>query len=132
MVQRQRGVAYDFWLRLEQARVHNQLTKADLHERSGIARTTIDNLRTSTRTPQARIVHALADAVGLDRDEANRLAGLIPPERTEADSTVRNAIATSTVYTPQQKEALLAMVDALDEANRAVRTGEANRSEQAI
>ncbi len=110
-------MAYGFWLRLEQARYEQRLSKADLHERTGIARTTIDNLQTSTRPPQPRIVHALADALGIDRTEAARLAGLLPTQHDPAVD-VRAAIAASTAYTPQQKEALLATVDVFDQANR--------------
>ena len=120
------GVAHPFWLRLEQLRYERGLTKADLHERSGVARTTIDNLKTSTRPPQPRIVHALAEVVGMDRTEAARLAGLLPAHTP--DVSVRDAIAASAAYTQQQKEALIAFVDVLDTANR---TAVAPRSDDA-
>ncbi len=93
------------------------MNQTDLHEKSGIARSTVNNLRTSTRPPLLRIVNALADAVGLDRVEAAQLAGLLPAEPDASGISVRAAIAASPVYTQAQKDALLAMVDVLDQAN---------------
>lgn len=134
MSSREQGVAYRFWLRLEQARYDQQMSKHQLHEKTGVARSTIDNLKTSARPPAARIVHALADAVGLDRTDAARLAGLLPA-RLDPGVSVRDAIAASADYTPDQKQALLGMVDALDAANRRIpqpRTGEDQRTPRAI
>jgi lambda repressor-like predicted transcriptional regulator len=53
-----------------------------LHLRSGVARNTIDNWRTRPRAPQSRTVLAVAHALGMDPDEALRLAGVVkdPPE----------------------------------------------------
>ena len=48
-----------------------------LHLRSGVARNTLDNWRTRPRPPQSRTVLAVAHALGMDRDEALRLAGVI-------------------------------------------------------
>lgn len=128
MAQR-RGVAHDFWLLIERARVERGLTKLELSEAAGIPRPTIDNLRTSTRPPQPRIVHALADAVDVDRTEAAQLAGLLPRTSTDGIS-VRDAILASPSYTAAQKDALLAMVDVLDEANQGLDRGD--RSDEAV
>ncbi len=93
------------------------MTQAEIVERSGVPASTINRLRTSTRAPQPRVVHALADAVELDRDQAAQLAGLLP--RTgDATVSVRDAVLASPAYTRAQKDALLAMIDALDEANQ--------------
>lgn len=52
-------------------------TKAQLTERSGIHRSTIENWRTNPRPPQARAVNSVADVLGIDRARALRLAGVI-------------------------------------------------------
>ena len=53
-------------------------TKAQLAERSGVSRPTIDNWRVNPRAPQARSVNAVADVLGIPRQQALRLAGVIP------------------------------------------------------
>lgn len=123
------GVAQRFWLRVEQQRVELGWTKDRLsvetaaHTADGkvIPRSTIDNLRTSSRAPQPRIVHALADVLGIDRKEAEVLAGLIPATRPDTQS-VRQAIETSTTFSLAQKRALLETIDAMEAANRATRS----------
>lgn len=68
-----------------QALVRAGITKAQLHDRTGIARSTIDKWKTAPKPPQIPTVLAVADALGLDRDEAVRLAGIVKdvavPER---------------------------------------------------
>lgn len=59
-------------------------TKAELSDRSGVARTTIDNWERNPRKPQAKSVNAVADAVGIPREQALRLAGIIA-EAAEAE-----------------------------------------------
>lgn len=53
-------------------------TKAELSERAGVARTTIDNWERNPRKPQAKSVNAVADALGIPRERALVLAGIIP------------------------------------------------------
>lgn len=77
------------------------------------ARSTIDNLRDSTRAPQPRIVRALADVLGIDWQEAQELAGLIPPATSPA-ADVRDAIERSEAYSDAEKSALLGLLDVLD------------------
>lgn len=130
MTSDERGVAYPFWERLEQARTSNEWTWDELAERSGVARSTINNLATGDRGPQARTVHALADAIGLDRDEAKWLAGFPgakPPAGQPTD--VRAAIAADPYLDDATKTALLHMVDVADRANgyRRGRTPGANQ-----
>ncbi|MFG2038064.1 hypothetical protein [Dactylosporangium sp. NPDC048998] len=130
-----KGVAYSFWLAVEQERAAQGLTKMDLwnllKERAGDgptpARSTIDNLRDSTRAPQPRIVHALADTLGIDREEARRMAGLAPSQPMPG-VTVRSAIEASTEYTKDEKQALLTFIDAIE---RAKGTSRATRAESA-
>lgn len=69
------GVAYAFWERIEREQYAQGLTQREVVKRSGIPASTINNLKDSTRPPQPRIVHAIADALGIDRDEAAQLAG---------------------------------------------------------
>lgn len=114
-MRQQQGAAHAFWRRLEKKRIALEWTKSRLsqetikHTADGhpIPRTTIDRLRTQTRPPHPRIVNALADAVGLDRDEAAVLAGLIPPAPPPEPEPL---------FTEAQKRAVLAAMDA---ANRA-------------
>jgi hypothetical protein len=51
-------------------------SKLWLHQRSGVARDTINALAKQPRPPQAATVAAIADVLGMDRQEAARLAGL--------------------------------------------------------
>lgn len=118
---RGRGVAYRFWLRIERERADQGMTKTDLWNamkaRAGDgpspARSTMDNLRDSTRAPQPRIVRALAEVLGIPWQEAQELAGLVPPA-TSAEVDVRDAIARSEVYNDAEKNALLGLLDVLD------------------
>ena|ERR1700733_14913195 len=50
---------------------------ADLSSRSGVARTTIYGWRANRGKPQAKSVNAVADALGIPRERALRLAGVI-------------------------------------------------------
>lgn len=52
------------------------MTKVQLHQRSGIARSTIDGWKTAARPPHAATVLAVAKVVGIEAEEALRLAGL--------------------------------------------------------
>jgi hypothetical protein len=121
MRDREKGVAFRFWVRVERERNDQGMTKLGLWNamktRAGDgptpARTTIDNLATSTRAPQPRIVRALADALGIPWQEAQELAGLVPPA-TSPTVDVRDAIARSDLYTKQEKAALLGLIDVFD------------------
>lgn len=121
------GVAHRLWVRIEQLRVAKGLAQSALVAQSGISASTINRLKTSTRAPQPRIVYALADAVGLDRDEAVRLAGILPPN-LDPDVSVRDAITRSTEYTQPQKDALLAVLDSYEATERQPGTGTNGRS----
>lgn len=64
-------------------------------------------------------MHALADALGIARSEAEKLAGISPEvQDAPTDKEVRAAIARSRIYTHQQRLLLFGMLDALDQANR--------------
>lgn len=60
-------------------------TKTELSERSGVARTTIDNWRTNSRRPSAKAVNAVADVLSVDRARAHALAGITEPTGPEPD-----------------------------------------------
>lgn len=85
-----RGVAYEFWRRVEAERADRGWTKSELADRTGIPISTLNRLRDSTRAPYARTVNTLADTLGIKRDEAARLAGIVPgddePPNQRADA----------------------------------------------
>lgn len=54
-------------------------TKLQLHQRSGVARSTVDAWRTRLTTPQPSTVLSVARELGINEDEALRLAGLKGP-----------------------------------------------------
>lgn len=111
-------VAYDFWLRIERERVNRQWTKDKLSKVSGVSRPTINNLQKMKRPPQARVVHALADALEIDREEAEVLAGVLPGERLPSgDAGVVAAIESSSAYSGDQKQLLLDLIGTIDRAN---------------
>lgn len=114
-----RGVAFAFYREVESRRLEQGLTKAELAERSKVARTTIDNLESGTRAPRVKTVHAIADLLHIDRREAEALAGLRPtvPDLGQPHVDVRAAIQASTVYTDEQRAMLLAMIDTIEQAN---------------
>lgn len=114
-----RGVAYAFWEEVTREAGKKGLNTSDLARITGLRRQTIDNLKTTTRPPQPRIINALADAVDIERDRAHILAGRLPPDVNETDTDVRGAIQQSLAYTEAQKQMLLEMMDALDAANAA-------------
>lgn len=62
-------------------------TKTWLSRTSGVSRGSIDNLAKQPRPPYAGTVVALADTLGIDRDEALRLAGVFAAETTTPPST---------------------------------------------
>ena len=64
-------------------------TKAELSDRSGVARSTIDGWARNPRPPQARSVVAVADTLGIDRAEAVRLAGIVTVGPAHADEPER-------------------------------------------
>ncbi len=113
-------MAYRLWERVERERVRLGMTRLALSRKSATSRSTIAGLKASTRAPQPRIVHALADAVGLDRREAEVLAGLVDPPRDGSVVAVREAIGRVAGFTAGQRALLLGMVDVIEQANGAV------------
>jgi transcriptional regulator with XRE-family HTH domain len=124
-----RGVAYGFWASIENRRRELGLSLTELHKRSGVARSTIDKLRSGTKPPTLRVIHALADVVQLEHREAERLAGIEPitlEGSADSSSDVRAAILASSSYTRDQKDMLLSMVETIERANAAGGTSPGN------
>ncbi|WP_433793965.1 helix-turn-helix domain-containing protein [Actinoplanes sp. CA-252034] len=124
MGDRPRGVAWAFWRHVKDAQADVPLTDTELQRLSGIARTTIDRLETGKRPPQARVVHALADALHIDRDQALREAGLKPGadgENAEPASdldSIYKLVENEPSYTEDQRNALLLLMRTFDAVNR--------------
>lgn len=117
----EQGVAYKLWERIDREMYERKLTQKWLVERSGVSAMTINRLRTQRNLPKAETVHALAEALGIDRDEAGVLAGRLRPQGDEQIS-VRDAVLRSDAYSDAEKRTILGVIDALDAANRAQRT----------
>ncbi|MEQ4716493.1 helix-turn-helix transcriptional regulator [Nonomuraea sp. B19D2] len=73
---RRAGPARPFHERVNQERIKRGWTQLKLAEQSGVDRATIHRMRAAK--PQPDTVFALAATLGIDRDEALRLAGLVP------------------------------------------------------
>jgi transcriptional regulator with XRE-family HTH domain len=58
-----------------------------LHKRTGVSRNTITSWKTQPRPPQAGTVLTIADALGIDRGEALRLAGVMSDTKAAIEGT---------------------------------------------
>lgn len=65
------------------------MTKTELSELAQVARPTIERWATGRRKPLPAPVNAVADVLGIDREHALRLAGVIPG--SDAEEAVRRA-----------------------------------------
>jgi transcriptional regulator with XRE-family HTH domain len=119
----ERGVAYPFWLRVQSERVARGWTTLELETHSGIPRETVSRMPKGKRAPQPRTVNALADTLDIDRDEAHKLAGLVPGGGPAPTSSVREAMLTDPNYTEEQRRTMLAFLDVIEQAHRE-QTGE--------
>jgi transcriptional regulator with XRE-family HTH domain len=63
------------WLAAERKRVAEGWTKGELVQRAGIGRVTYDRLESQSNPPIGRTVKKVADAIGMDYEDALRLAG---------------------------------------------------------
>ena len=114
----QRGVAYQLWAAVEDERLSRGWTKTRLAEHIGLPRNTLNNLQDSPKPPLPRTVHTIADALGLDRTEAETLAGLRPGPRADSDISARDAVRRDPVYTDAQRRTMLDLMDLFEQANR--------------
>lgn len=74
-----RTPARPWWERLEQIRLRNGWSRVRLAEKAGVARSTIDGWRTNPRPPHNTTVTDVARRLGIDPEEALRLAGVSVP-----------------------------------------------------
>lgn len=73
----EQGIAYPLYERVERERVLRGWSKTRFHRETGIARSTIDKWATQPKTPQPGTVNVVADSLGIGREEALRLAGIL-------------------------------------------------------
>jgi transcriptional regulator with XRE-family HTH domain len=83
-----RGIAYLLYQRVNRELALRGWTHVELQRKSGVARSTISNWATGQQPPTPARVNAVADALGIDRAEALRLAGILtdapPPASVRA------------------------------------------------
>lgn len=93
MNQRKTAPARPLWERLERIRLDRGWTKVQLARVAGVDRTTLDKWRHQPRSPQPPTVKAVAEKLGIDSDEALRLAGItapaVPDDDVDEDPTDR-------------------------------------------
>ncbi|MGW4469705.1 hypothetical protein ACWENQ_08530 [Nonomuraea sp. NPDC004354] len=82
------------WLAAERARGAKDLSKVDWVKRIGIGRVSYDRLATQANPPILRTVKKIANAIGMEFEDAMRLAG----HGQEADSIVETTL-TRIIYT---------------------------------
>jgi len=107
------AVAAAFHRRAEVERVRLGMTKMALCEKAGIGRVTYDRLATQVNAPLAKTITRLADVLGIDKDEALNLAGLIdaPAPAQVAERKVRAAMVEALRHRlPDVDERILARV----------------------
>jgi len=92
-------------------------TKAQLADRAGISRPTVDNWRTNPRAPQARSVNAVADVLEISRDRALRLAGVISDAQPEplVEPELASALRR---YVPVEAEDVIARLEEAEAERR--------------
>ena len=79
-----RGIAYPLYVRVQRELALRGITTVELREKTGVARSTITNWQHVGQTPQPRTVNKVADYLGIPREEALRLAGVLTDEPPEA------------------------------------------------
>ncbi|MFD0884705.1 helix-turn-helix domain-containing protein [Streptosporangium algeriense] len=92
-----------FWRRVEAERIRRAWTAADLHRRSGVARSTIANLATQRRRPRPATVVALADVLGIPSAEAFALAGLDPEAAAVGEAATDDALDALLARLPEKR-----------------------------
>jgi transcriptional regulator with XRE-family HTH domain len=76
-----RGIAYPLWERVETARALKGWSSVRLHRETGVSRSTVAKLATQPKPPLPSTVCALADALGIPREEALKLSGFLGDAR---------------------------------------------------
>jgi transcriptional regulator with XRE-family HTH domain len=80
-----RGIAYPLYQRVERERALRGWSATRLRNETGVSRSTIAKWATQQQPPQPGTVNAVADALGIDRAEALRLAGILTAATPLAD-----------------------------------------------
>ena len=71
------GIARPLYDRVERERALKGWSSTRLHAETGVSRSTIGKWRTQKHPPLPGTVNAVADALGIPREEALRLAGIL-------------------------------------------------------
>lgn len=106
--------ALPLWQRIENIRLREGWTRTQVAIHAGVARTTLDSWRRQPRPPLAPTIRDVADRLGIDRDEALRLAGILVGDNGDVDPLVEYerrgdadpriiAILQNTVFTDEEK-----------------------------
>jgi transcriptional regulator with XRE-family HTH domain len=106
----ERGVAFPLYERVERERVLRGWSSTQMEDKTGVARQTVGKWRTNPMTPQPGTVNAVADALGIDREEALRLAGILTsgiPEDAPLCSFERETLD-SRILSPDQQAGVIA------------------------
>lgn len=82
--------ALPWWERLEAIRLERGWSRTQLAKKAGVARSTVDGWKTNPRPPFVTTIAEVADRLGVDRQDAFRLAGLTG-ETVPADAPQRRA-----------------------------------------
>lgn len=125
----ERGVAYQLWAAVEDERLTRGWSGVRMAEQLGLPRNTISRLKTSPRKAEPATVHKVADGLAklgvevdgkpITRETAERMAGLRPAAGGEPGAvSVREAILADPVYTDEQRQAMLQLVDIFEQANQ--------------
>lgn len=126
-----KGPAYPFWLRVQQVASHLQISERRLAAMADMTAMNIRRLKSGpprNRWEREEIVRKIAAALNdeslrqfpdqrvpfPDDNEILALAGL----DVDTSISVRDSILRSAEYSDRQKDALLSLLDVLDDANR--------------
>lgn len=125
----EQGAAYELWLEISRRQLELGMNNSQMADFLGVDRETVTRLKTSPRRPYVPTVQTIARALGIPYETAAKMAG-ISDRGPETDLTVREAIAQSASYSPEQRKLLLDLVDLIDRANSAAppNTGDVPRS----
>ena len=107
------AVAAAFHRRAEVERARLGMTKMALCEKAGIGRVTYDRLATQVNAPLPKTINRIAEVLGIDKDEALNLAGLVdaPTPAQIAERQVRAAMVEALRHRlPDVDERVLARV----------------------
>lgn len=84
MSEETRGVAYPLWVRVRREIALRGWSLTLLHEKTHVARSTVNKLRSQPRAPHPSTVRALAKALGIPVGEALYLAGILTAEEAQS------------------------------------------------